>query len=324
VLIIITQKQLSVLAIDQIVMVGSPRIMRTLAAIFAVQLLQTASAEVAEEVCAPTSVKGAGDYEECVPSPKRGAELIQTAKRAALAGQGQSDDRWSTRGRTSPLYCYQNDRLTTGKQSACWEEKPSPDTTPECTPDSGETPCRCKTAECRFDLLSSSPPTTAKCAPGSKAFFIFDGTFTSKRGDYKQIRGTGYEMYCKKMVKFTEYNEIHLFKRHDDPPQQYDYWRVNCWGSYMWEDDACYRAIRYLGEKCWGDWDCAGYVKAKTACGGGKCVPKGFEPRKPCECATSASRDTLACNSKSCAPFACLMNLEDNTRYCDLDSGGWA
>ena len=129
-MIIITQKQLSVLAIDQIVMVGSPRIMRTLAAIFAVQLLQTASAEVAEEVCAPTSVKGAGDYEECVPSPKRGAELIQTAKRAALAGQGQSDDRWSTRGRVVPLYCYQNDRLATGKQSACWEEKPPPDTTP--------------------------------------------------------------------------------------------------------------------------------------------------------------------------------------------------
>jgi len=325
VLIIITQKQLSVLAIDQIVMVGSPRIMRTLAAIFAVQLLQTASAEVAEEVCAPTSVKGAGDYEECVPSPKRGAELIQTAKRASLAGQGQSDAKQnqSDLGRGEVSYCWEVDRWATNGQQACWKEKPSSDS-PECTPDSGETPCRCKTAECRFDLLSSSPPTTATCA--KKALYFLGGTYSSdspSRSSVSQVLGTGMEMYCTEMVKITDWNARHIIKRPNDISERSDSPEWNCWWNYMWKtgENGCFRKTRYLGEKCWDYGDCAGTEEGLTSCVDGTCIPAGFKPREPCECSWGTQSDALLCYSpgRSCRGYACTMSLEGNSRYCDFD-----
>jgi len=334
-LIIITQKQLSVLAIDQIVMVGSSRITRTLAAIFAVRLLQAASAEVAEEVCTPTSAKGAADFEDCTPSPERGTELIQRAKRASLAGQGRlhakqnRSDLESTRRRRKHFYCWEYDHgSSNGARSACWARKPHRYTS-DCTPYSGETPCRCSTAECRLDLLSSATPTTAECA--KKALYILGGRYSRSLEDsVRQVRGTGLQMYCLDMVKNTKWSAKHLVKRPEDPPEKADYPKWNCWwGSYMWKDgdNGCFRKPRYLGEKCW-DWgDCAGSAGTSellTSCEDGTCVPRGWKPRTPCACdwgPWGPKDDALVCNSGSCGGGACLMSLDGDGRYCDF--GEW-
>mmetsp|Transcript_38589 Transcript_38589/g.104508 ORF Transcript_38589/g.104508 Transcript_38589/m.104508 type:complete len:312 (-) Transcript_38589:51-986(-) len=303
-------------------MVGPMCISQALAAVLAFQVLRAASAEGLEEECTPASVAGAGGDEECTPSSRRGAGLLQTAKRASLAGQGQSDAEQNKSGSLYPnvegsvSHCYEENR-------GCWAKKP-PSDTPDCTPDSGGEVCRCSTEECRFSMLTSDPPTTARCA--DKVLYVKGGhiEYVYRGSGLQRVSGDGLEMYCTRMVKSTEWKAKHLVRL----PGDHSYGTevdlghlasMRCWGSqHHWEDGKCYKKVRYLGESCGQRSDCADAGGShQTWCVEGKCVPAGFFPRKECECIRWYSK-AMVCNANSCGYRACAKSLDSHKRYCDF------
>mmetsp|Transcript_38590 Transcript_38590/g.104513 ORF Transcript_38590/g.104513 Transcript_38590/m.104513 type:complete len:319 (-) Transcript_38590:66-1022(-) len=313
-------------------MVGPMCISQALAAVLAFQVLRAASAEGLEEECTPASVAGAGGDEECTPSSRRGAGLLQTAKRASLAGQGQSE---AEQNKSGPLplypvldgsvsYCYEKDIV-----NGCWARKP-PSHTPECTPDSSGT-CRCSTAECRFSMLTSDPPTTARCA--DKVLYVKGGhiEYVYRGSGLQRVSGDGLEMYCTRMVKSAAWKAKHLVRLPGDHRFGVEVGvglmgRLRCWGSgHKWEHGKCYKKVRFLGEACGRRSDCAlGGGKHQTWCVEGKCVPAGFFPREECDCIGHPS--PLVCSApSSCGDYhPCSKSLDSDKRYCDFGYFPWS
>uniref|UniRef100_A0A7S1R9G2 C-type lectin domain-containing protein n=1 Tax=Alexandrium catenella TaxID=2925 RepID=A0A7S1R9G2_ALECA len=301
----------------------SARTMRAAAAIFAVQLLRAAAAEVLNE-------------EECAMVPAKGGQLFQKASHSTQGPELAIDN--VVTGNDASVYCYQGDNYTN-----CWSQKP-PSSTPECTSDSGNTTCRCPSSECDIGELGGDSPAYTSCE--KRSTYIFRNTtegntaggsttegsaasFVAAPFTQEEERFTHEEVYCRSMVRHDQWKARHLMKQPNDPPAQnnFSYW--GCWSPNTWVDGGCHRRTRYLGEKCWNGWFGSGRCEGsdalnteyKVVCYKNVCAPYiALRERQECNCSRTGWNFTGMCTDRAdqCDGHACVRHIRDGKFYCDF------
>lgn len=226
-----------------------------------------------------------------------------------------------------------------------------------CTPESGDTLCKCPSGglaeeACVIGTPSANQPTTGRCAEiivkvvttGS------DVVLESRLGD-AAVQGlvlpapenagspsevAQEEFFCQRMQKNDKWTD-YVRQTSDGSADLGSSWSVYlaCWSWFgtIWRDGTCWDSTRYIGESCWdGSWWCGNpgqcmsaekYSEYAVACYESECTmwaQATYLERQQCECGVAGGGFAylwFACTSPTCDGHACVLSASNGKYYCD-------